>query len=335
MHYLFGLVLFAFSAVPTFAATLYIDPNETKLYRGDTVTLSVRLDVDEAAGECINALDGVITYDENITPIDISLGKSIFPIWVETPTINNAAHTITLAGGIPNGYCGRVQGDPNLTNTVVELIFRAPGLPADVNTVDVLATVNFSAKTAAYINDGRGTKASLRTFGTALTLQNTIGSEIKDPWRETVAADTTAPEEFSISLERDDHTFSGDYYIVFNTTDKQTGLSHYEVIEETTADSKLFRFGAATSPWIEARSPYVLKDQSLHSVVRVRAIDKAGNEYLATLVPDDSLKTTSLSLPLTVLLIGSAILCLGIIFVAWFWYRSYRCRILSTPTSHE
>jgi flagellar biosynthesis/type III secretory pathway M-ring protein FliF/YscJ len=41
---------------------------------------------------------------------------------------------------------------------------------------------------------------------------------------------------------------------------------------------------------VTARSPYVLEDQNLNSVIRVKAIDKAGNEYIATLVPEESLR---------------------------------------------
>ena len=32
--------------------------------------------------------------------------------------INKENRTVTFAGGIPNGYCGRVNGDPKLTNII-------------------------------------------------------------------------------------------------------------------------------------------------------------------------------------------------------------------------
>ena len=274
------------------AATLYIDPAAAKLYRGDAITVAVRLDVDEISGECVNAVDGIIHFDDAITAVDVSVGKSIFPVWVESPVINQAEHTITFAGGIPNGYCGRVQGDPNLTNTLVELVFRSPGQPQNPQIQS--AAVTFDPATTAYLNDGNGTKATLRTFGTTIALSAALGTQVTDAWSGAVADDKQAPEDFSISLERDETTFGGKYYVVFNTTDKQTGLSHYEIIEESLADSKLFRWGAATTPWREIRSPYVLKDQSLKRVIRVKAIDKAGNEYIATLIPDKSLQSFSL-----------------------------------------
>jgi hypothetical protein len=278
-----GVLLFVASSAE--AATLYIDPPKPTLNRGDAVTLAVRLDTDEAAGECVNAIDGVITYNNAITPVDISLGQSILPVWVEEPTIDKEKRTITFAGGIPNGYCGRIEGDPRLTNTVVELIFRAPGLTVGGGDTDPIGRVEFAPESKAYLNDGFGTEATLTTLGAELTLNKTVGTEIVDEWRDEINNDEIPPEEFTISLERDETAFDQKYYIVFNTTDKQSGISHYEVIEEAPKEAKLFTFGAATAPWIEARSPYVLDDQSLRSTIRVRAIDKAGNEYIATLQP--------------------------------------------------
>lgn len=279
-----GIVL---GAPVAHGATLYIDPPTATLNRGDAVTVAVRIDTDEAAGECINAIDAVITYDESVIAVDVSTGKSIFPVWVEQPKIDKVNHRITFAGGIPNGYCGRVAGDPQLTNKIVELVFRSPGLQIGGGEDRKSATVAFAPETTLYLNDGLGTLAPLTTYGTELNLLDTIGTEIADPWSDDVDADTIPPEPFSITLERDEYAFEQKYYIVFNTTDKQTGISHYEVIEEPTEEVSFFRFGAATAPWREARSPYVLEDQSLGSIIRVRAIDKAGNEYVASLLPTE------------------------------------------------
>jgi hypothetical protein len=309
------------------AATLYIDPNTTTLNRGDAITLAVRLDTDEAAEECVNAIDGVITYSESIVADDVSIGQSIFPVWVEAPTINKEKRTITFAGGIPNGYCGRVAGDPRLTNTVVELVFRSPGLQVGGGGADnTTARVEFAPETTAYLNDGLGTKASLATLGTTITLNPTIGGEIVDDWRTAVGADTVPPEAFSISLEQDQSIFENRYFIVFNTTDKQTGISHYEVIEESAKEASIFSFGAATAPWQEVRSPYEVRDQSLRSVIRVRAIDKAGNEYVATLVPE--LETVPwYKDPLRLALIGAGVATLlVVVLLAYIGIRGWRRR---------
>ncbi len=301
------------------AATLYMDPNTVSLNRGDAAKVSVRLDTDEAAGECINAIDAVISYSANIIPVDVSIGKSIFPIWVEAPTINKENNTISFAGGIPNGYCGRVQGDPNLTNTLVEIFFRAPGMQVGGGDERTAATAQFTDETTAYLNDGAGTPANLQKIGANFTLGDAIGSSILDPWSGDVQSDSQPPEEFSASVEMIDNK----WFVVFNTTDKQTGISHYEVIEETISQSKLFDFGAANAPWIETRSPHLLKDQSRNSVIRVRAIDKAGNEYVATVPVDESARRFTLTTD--VMIVASGVLVgLLVVFLLGYWLMRRR-----------
>ena len=320
-YFLLLLLLLSFYGHTTQAATLYMDPNTASLNRGDAVKISVRLDTDEAAGECINAVDAVISYSESIIPVDISVGKSILPIWVESPVINKENKTISFAGGIPNGYCGRVEGDPNLTNTLVEIFFRAPGLQIGGGEARFTGTVQFTDATTAYLNDGQGTKANLRTLGTTIALSDSVGSEIVDPWRGDIQSDTIPPEEFSATVEE----INKAWYVVFNTTDKQTGISHYEVIEESQRESNLFGFGAANAPWEETRSPHLLTDQKRNSVVRVKAIDKAGNEYVATIPVDSSLNGKSFT-TLELASIAGALLLLLLIAVGVFLYVRKRKR---------
>lgn len=313
-----GLFLFVLILPSNFAdaASLYIDPAFTTLYRGDAIKMAVRLDTNEEESECVNAIDGVIAYSPNISPVDISLGSSIFNVWVEEPVINTENRTITFAGGIPNGYCGRVEGDPRLTNTVLEIIVRSPGFSVGGANQDTVGSLEFMPETTAYLNDGLGTRADLALYGAQLQLEKTAGSELKDPWRLEVSADNVAPEEFGITLERDEKAFGGKYYIVFSTTDKQTGIDHYEIIEEPLTEFANFAWGRADAPWIKGRSPFVLRDQSLNSTIRVRAVDKAGNEYVATLLPHDDLRTISTS-QLIMIIGGFVTLLLFGGFILW------------------
>lgn len=308
------------------AAALYIDPPRSELFRGDAIELTVRLDVDEAVRECVNAVDAVITYSENIVPVDVSIGDSIFSMWVERPTINQEERTITFAGGMPNGYCGRVAGDPRLTNTLVKLIFRAPGFTiGGSNSDSTEGFVSFTEPTTAYLNDGFGTSVIPQMYGATMQVNRTAGSGIVDPWRESVTADTVPPEKFSILLRKGDLEFSGRYYISFNTTDKQTGIDTYQVMEEPIEQFGSFNWGRADAPWITARSPYVLDDQTLNSVIRVRAIDKAGNEYISTLLPDETLRSTSKDQWMTYAVFSFiALIILGCLGVIAMFVRQYR-----------
>ena len=325
VQYMIGKIIFGTFAVFLFgisqtnAALLYMDPSSADISRGDTLKVSVRLDTDE--GECINVVDGVINYSDNIQPVDISRGASIMSMWVEDPIIDTANHTITFAGGIPNGYCGRIAGDPRLTNVVVDLLFQSPGFVIGSNSDEQTAYITFDQQTRVLLNDGLGTDASLSLLGTQINLSETAGGSIKNQWRDIVAADVIYPEEFSITLERTKNAYSNDWFIVFNTTDKQSGIDHYEVIEESMVEAKLFNWGREDAPWIEVKSPYVLKDQSLNSTIRVRAIDKAGNEYVATYVPDEAQRTiateTKIMIAVIVAIISTVFL-VGIVLLVLF-----------------
>ena len=328
----FLVAVFLAGSAHAHAASLYIDPASTTLKRSDAATLSVRLDTDEAAGECINVADVVLTYDEAVQPVDVSIGNSIFNVWVERPTIDEEARTITFAGGISNGYCGRISGDPRLSNVLAEIVLRSPGLRIGSGGGNEVASLAFAPETTVYRNDGFGTPVRPDTYDATIRLLPDPGSQVRDPWRSAVDADTTPPEEFSISLERTDNAFNDRYYIVFNTTDKQTGIDHYEVMEEPIDDQFRFRWGAADAPWVDAESPYVLKDQSLNSTIRVRAIDKAGNEYVATLLPDASLRTMARDQVLLYVGLASALVLFVLLvgLAAWFIRRRLRARSLDS-----
>ncbi len=308
-----ALFVFAYLALPltSQAALLYFDPGEASVYRGDTVTLALRLDTDE--GECINTVDSVITYGEGIRAVDVSRGDSILNLWVEDPKINETDRTITFAGGITGGYCGRAAGDPSLTNVIAHIVFQSPGFSVGGGD-NRTASVEIADQSSVLLNDGFGTLADLRREGSVITLLSTPGMERTDTWREEVSGDTAPPGDFAITLSQDPTAFSGQHFISWNTQDKQSGIDHYEVMEEPLEDFYAFRWGRADAPWIETESPYVLKDQTLNSTIRVKAIDKAGNETIAVFVPDEVLRTLSRDRLVTVgLLSGVFILLLCVV----------------------
>jgi hypothetical protein len=279
----FLLFISLFLAHEAQAATLYMEPVETEIFSGDTISVKVRLDTDE--GECVNVVDAVVTYDGNVVPVDIGRGDSIVPIWVEDPQIDKENRRITFAGGIPNGYCGRIAGDPRLTNILLEIIFQAPAFFVGIGARDDIADINFSRETSILLNDGFGTPASLQTFGSHVLVNKQPRDVPINDWTSRVDADNLPPQDFAITLAADSSIYNSRYFITFNTTDKQSGLDHYEIMEEPIDDFDLFKWGAANAPWKTGRSPYLLLDQTLNSTIRVKAVDKAGNEYVAVYVP--------------------------------------------------
>lgn len=290
LRWIIPAVFFVVVPASAHAALLYFDPDVIDIYRGDTATVDLRIDTDE--GECINTIDAVIQYDSTVLAEDVSRGQSILSLWVEDPVIDPVNHTITFAGGIPNGYCGRIAGDPSLTNVIAQIVFRSPGFAIGAGTNPV-AKITIDPRTQVLLNDGFGTQATLRTTEVAMNLLSTAGPQNTDAWKNRVRDDTVPPGDFVITLSRETSAFSGKYFISFNSQDKQSGIDHYEVMEEPIADMYAFTWGRADAPWIQVESPYVLLDQSLNSTIRVRAIDKAGNKTIAVFVPEEAMRGIS------------------------------------------
>jgi len=278
--YFKAILLSVFSLVfclPVFAAVLYLDPPNGEYYSGDNFIVNIRIDVNE---ECINTVKADLSFPKDILEIiDFSKGDSILTLWVEDPEINQDLGLISFAGGIPGGYCGRVSGDPGESNLLGKIIFKIrENEPSQA--VQSLK-VEFLDSSKVLLNDGKGTPAELTTEGAVFTVStkpfNYIYSE--DEWQKELEQDKTLPEPFIIEVRR----FEEKYFLIFSTTDKQTGLDYYEISETKVVDiqPQLLEFKKGTSP-------YLLEDQSLQSIIKVKAVDKAGNERIVEIKPIES-----------------------------------------------
>ena len=96
-------------------------------------------------------------------------------------------------------------------------------------------------------------------------------------WLQAIQNDIISPEPFRVGVYKDPSLFEGKLFAVFSTVDKQTGVDHYEVAEVPTSDLGLDR---NQWKWVRAVSPYLIKNQTLDGALKVRAIDKAGNERI-------------------------------------------------------
>ncbi len=257
------MILFIFAGVPAsaHAALLYVSPTEGTYGLTDTFIADIRID---NQGECINAAHVEVRYPvETLRAVDFSKGNSILSLWVEEPDIDTRAGIITFSGGIPGGYCGRIPGDPVLSNVLGKIVFSVIG------SEQTSAAVSIQETSAVYLNDGLATPAQVVAQPGIYTIQATPLAE-SNPWLTQVGEDKTPPDEFLITVESTSGVFRGNYYAVFATQDKQSGLDHYEIFER--------------GSWRAATSPHQLKDQYLTGGVQIKAIDKAGNERLGTYI---------------------------------------------------
>lgn len=258
------------------AATLRIDPAVKEVAPGDVFVASVRVDV--APGECINAVSAAVQYPTNALRLNaLSRGESIFSLWIDE-RINHELGQANFTAGIPGGYCGRTAGDPGQTNIVGKIAFQYIGT-GNAGPVEV----SFLPETEVVMSDGLGTKADLRTEN--MTLNIASSGTKKNEWLEIVKNDTFAPESFVPEIIQDTTMSGQPYFLVFDTTDKQSGVEHYELVEEDPR-SFGFRLGSRVKAKLSlAKSPYILQDQTLSSRIVVRAFDHAGNMQEAIVPP--------------------------------------------------
>jgi hypothetical protein len=251
------------------AAQLYFSPKTGTFQPGETISVELRVD---NQGECINAADISIGFSKDqVEIVDISRGDSIFSIWITPPVVRQEFGLINMVGGIPGGYCGRIPGDPSVTNVIATVIMRFKN---SIKTLPVSTKLTLLKTTRVILHDGLGTDAKTILSGAEFSINRT-GQPQQNTWTQAIQQDKIPPEAFSVEVHRDKAIFNGKYFAIFSTVDKQTGLDRFEVAE---LRSSLER---GSEKWRRADSPYVLTDQSMRSIIRVKAVDKAGNERVA------------------------------------------------------
>lgn len=238
------------------ATTVYFDLENPMIYEGDTFMAEIKI---SSSDKSINVIDGTILYDNNKLEVkEVSTGGSLFTLWPKPPVFSNNKGNLSFVGGISGGFQGE-KGE------VLKIIFLAKN--------EGEAQIDFLDGFSVFLNDGKGTSINpwLRPLSLNISKRPT---EIpaKDEWQILIESDKTPPEPFEITLGKDLSIFNNQYFISFFTADKESGIDHYEIQE-------------GTEPFTIGDTQYLLKDQKLRSAIRVKAIDKAGNERIAELAP--------------------------------------------------
>jgi hypothetical protein len=239
------------------AADLYVNSATTSNQFGLNQQWQANVYLD-ASTDSANAVEGKLLFPSNLLAVKaVSDGNSAISLWVENPQVESDGQ-IGFSGIIPGGYSGQ-QG--------------------------LLFSVIFSTKqagsgelswrqTRVLLNDGQGTAAPLATSSWKFSVSPEFSApplpEIKD---------TSSPEEFFPQVARANSTiFNGQWFLVFATEDKGSGMAGYQV-KEISSDNP------QAGKWLPAESPYLLQDQRLESYIFVKAIDQAGNERIERVRP--------------------------------------------------
>jgi len=260
--FVFCFVLFSVLPFGARAAILYFKPDSGKYYQDETFSVQVMIDTEE---DCINTVKGEIDFSKDVLEaVNFATGNSILTIWLQTPKIDQNLGKISFIGGIPGGYCGPLPGEPGELDLLLKIFFKTKR--------EGMANLRFSEESQVLLNDSLGTPAKLTIKGAVFTILPGIPEIPKKEWQEELEKDNIPPEPFEIEIHRTPEIFEGKYFITFFTFDKQTGLDYFEVKE-------------GKRNWEKAESPYLLEDQDLKSIIKVKAVDKAGNERLAEYIP--------------------------------------------------
>jgi hypothetical protein len=248
-----------------FAMTMSFEPPSLESQQPAAFSTTLVLNTE---GQSVNAVDGTLLIAEELgSDITVSDSGSIVTYWVMRPTYDPATRSVKFSGTIPGGFSGQAG--------ILFSVIMPPHQGSAVENAVVVAEAN------SYLNDGLGTQAKVSTKQFALS---NLETEPVDPqiagqlYVDPNKPDNVPPESFSPQLAQDERVFGGAWFINFATTDKQSGISHYEVQETRSG-----RLDAGN--WQRAESPYQLQDQELHSYIYVVAVDRQGNERMIKVSP--------------------------------------------------
>lgn len=292
MKYFFTFIFLLTIAFPASAATLYLEPEQATYGLGDSFKVAIKIDVEE----CVNTVSAGIKFpQELLKAVDFLNGESILSIWIESPKKAdleeiNQSGVIRFAGGIPGGYCGMIPGDPGDSNKIGEVVFSLPSMlfgeiPQNEVAIELLPD------SRVMLNDGLGTQDQTVLKNSLIrVLGNSTGSVMEG--KSVINSDNIRPEPFIVELYNNTRLFQGQSYIIFSTVDKQSGIDHYEVMEEPLENEEkegwlgmFFEKERPEPQWHTASTPYLLKDQTLQSKIKVKALDRNNNERVVEFIP--------------------------------------------------
>lgn len=138
------------------AAILASTPVDVSVEIGRTVPVTLTLD---SQGESINIVSAQVNYSKDVLDlVSVSQAGSFLTLWPDPPAVNATSGTVTFSGGIPNGTVAA-------NGQVLTLLFRGKTPGTAQITLD-------PTKAEVYLNDGAGTKTTVTTSASTVTVRN-------------------------------------------------------------------------------------------------------------------------------------------------------------------
>ncbi len=251
------------------AMNIEIGKQIEKIPQGDTVILDVYLNSDENE---INAIEGTINVSGDYDIKTITTANSIFDLWPNKPSFSKGE--ISFVGGSPAGFFGarlKIFSIAITPNSSKNVIFSSESIEV-------------------FLNNGIGTKLKVDKLDKTFEISESDNKNRND-LEKLISEDKNSPKDFEIIIGQDNSIFDGKYFASFNTTDNESGLNRYEVIENNNQS-------------VRSGNTYVLQDQSLKGKITVKAIDNAGNVRVSEIdVLDNSINWLAVSISIVILFI--------------------------------
>lgn len=247
-YFLQTLAIFIFSTQIAFAGSLNISNKNSseEIKVGDEVLVEVEIKTGE---EIYNAVGGELLVDPGFEVRQIVTGNSIVSAWIENP-IKSKTNDLKFSGIIAGGLKGNGS------------IFQIILVPKKQGNLIIQMK-----DPSIFLNDGLGTEEKLNSQSITLNIRNIQPGESNS---KISLIDKTPPEYFEVTLVKDKNIADNKYVVVFEASDKGSGIKTYEVLE----GKKLFK---------QAESPYVLVNQRINERIYIKAIDGSGNERIVKL----------------------------------------------------
>ena len=255
--------------VKSFAATLSWSPASVSAKPGENFEVSLLINGDK---QKINALSGAIVYNPEILVLkEIREADSVINFWLEKPSLNKSG-LVNFSGIIPGGF------------DAVLSPYYAEARPGRIFSLVFTSKQEGESKVAlespeVFLNNAEGKLAELKAISPlGVKISETVENNAPV---SAVARDTDPPEIFTPQVGRDQNIFDGQWFVAFSARDTGSGVARYQIQEHwnISPDYK------DTRNWQEVTSPYLLTNQALNKYISVRAIDRAGNQRVATLSP--------------------------------------------------
>ncbi len=226
------------------AAVISVIPEKETVAQGEMFQLDVYIDSGDVS---INTVRGTIALGDSVSRVEkIITGNSVVTLWMEQPMYHEDTQKIDFAGMIPGG-----------------LVTNKGYLFSVVLSKEALGEHTINPESVqVLLNDGAGTNSVATYKNAKITItpgDSASGATFTDQ------VDHIPPEKFTITRTRDGSVFDGNWFLVFSSQDKGSGIKKYEVCESLLGVCK------------EQTSPYKLTHQSNWYYVVVHAYDEHNN----------------------------------------------------------